>query len=93
MVIFMRAVITVVGKDRVGILANVSAICAENGVNIEDVTQSVMQDNFCMIMMADIPAMTTGFAEFAKELKNKGEEMNLVIHCMHEDIFDSMHRV
>lgn len=89
----MRAVITVVGKDRVGILANVSAICAENGVNIEDVTQSVMQDTFCMIMMADISAMTTGFAEFAKELKNKGEEMNLVIHCMHEDIFDSMHRV
>jgi ACT domain-containing protein len=89
----MRAVITVVGKDRVGILANVSAICAENGVNIEDVTQSVMQDTFCMIMMADITAMTTGFAEFAKELKNKGEEMNLVIHCMHEDIFDSMHRV
>ena len=89
----MRAVITVVGKDRVGILANVSAICAENGVNIEDVTQSVMQDTFCMIMMADITAMTTDFAKFAKELKNKGEEMNLVIHCMHEDIFDSMHRV
>ena len=88
-----KTIITVVGKDRVGILANVSAICAENGVNIEDVTQSVMQDTFCMIMMADITAMTTGFAEFAKELKNKGEEMNLVIHCMHEDIFDSMHRV
>ncbi|MBQ6947136.1 MAG: ACT domain-containing protein [Clostridia bacterium] len=89
----MRAVITVVGKDRVGILANVSAICAENGVNIEDVTQSVMQDTFCMIMMADIEQMTQPFAEFATKLKEKGEEMNLVIHCMHEDIFDSMHRV
>ncbi len=89
----MRAVITVVGKDRVGILANVSAICAENGVNIEDVTQSVMQDTFCMIMMADIEQMTQPFAEFAKQLKAKGEEMHLVIHCMHEDIFDSMHRV
>lgn len=89
----MRAVITVVGKDRVGILASVSAICADNGVNIEDVTQSVMQDTFCMIMMADIEEMTVPFADFANDLKVKGEEMNLVIHCMHEDIFDSMHRI
>ncbi len=89
----MRAVITVVGKDRVGILATVSAICADNGVNIEDVTQSVMQDTFCMIMMADIEKMSVPFADFAKLLKAKGEEMNLIIHCMHEDIFDSMHRI
>ncbi len=89
----MRAVITVVGKDRVGILANVSAICAENGVNIEDVTQSVMQDTFCMIMMADINNMTIPFADFAETLRAMGEKMHLVIHCMHEDIFDSMHRV
>ena len=89
----MRAVITVVGRDRVGILASVSAICAENGVNIEDVTQSVMQDTFCMIMMADIEGMTVPFADFSEGLQKKGEEMNLVIHCMHEDIFESMHRV
>ena len=89
----MRAVITVVGRDRVGILASVSNICAQHGVNIEDVTQSVMRDTFCMIMMADIVGMTLPFAEFAGLLKQKGEEMNLVIHCMHEDIFDSMHRV
>lgn len=89
----MRAVITVVGRDRVGILAGVSAICAEHGVNIEDVTQSVMQDTFCMIMMADIEGMTLPFVEFAEHLKQKGEQLNLVIHCMHEDIFESMHRV
>lgn len=89
----MRAVITVVGRDRVGILASVSAICAEHGVNIEDVTQSVMQDTFCMIMMADIKGMTIPFADFAENLKQKGEQLNLVIHCMHEEIFESMHRV
>lgn len=89
----MRAVITVVGKDRVGILANVSTVCAENGVNIEDVTQSVMQDTFCMIMMADIGKITIPFADFSEHLKKAGEQMGLVIHCMHEDIFDSMHRI
>ena len=89
----MRAVITVVGKDRVGILASVSAVCADNGVNIEDVTQSVMQDTFCMIMMADIEKITVPFADFAEMLQQKGEEMNLVIHCMHEDIFNAMHTI
>lgn len=60
----MRAVITVVGKDMVGILAKVSAICAENKVNIVEVTQSILQDMFCMIMMADISECTVPFADF-----------------------------
>ncbi len=89
----MRAVITVVGKDRVGILAKVSTKCAENGLNIVEVTQSVLQDMFCMIMLADIGEMEIPFAEFAQNLKNVGREMNMDIHCMHEDIFNSMHRV
>ena len=77
-----KAVITVVGKDMVGILAKVSGICAEKGVNVLEVTQSILQDMFVMVMMVDI-------TEFAK----LGEENNLKIHVMHEDIFNSMHRI
>ena len=89
----MRAVITVVGKDRVGILAKVSSKCAEYGINIIEVTQSVLQEMFCMIMLGDINDMNVSFDEFADKLKIMGEEMNMDIHCMHEDIFNSMHRI
>ena len=89
----MRAVITVVGKDRVGILAKVSSKCAEFGINIIEVTQSVLQEMFCMIMLGDIQDINVSFDEFAENLKKMGEEMNMDIHCMHEDIFNSMHRI
>ena len=89
----MRAVITVVGKDRVGILAMVSSKCAEYGINIIEVTQSVLQEMFCMIMLGDIQDINIYFDEFAENLKKMGEEMNMDIHCMHEDIFNSMHRI
>jgi ACT domain-containing protein len=89
----VRAVITVVGKDRVGILAMVSSKCAEYGINIIEVTQSVLQEMFCMIMLGDIQDINISFDEFAENLKKMGEEMNMDIHCMHEDIFNSMHRI
>ncbi|MBQ6626105.1 MAG: ACT domain-containing protein [Ruminococcus sp.] len=89
----MKAVITVLGKDSVGILAKVSAACAEHGVNIMDVTQSVMQDMFAMIMLADTKACDIPFAELAKNLENAGETMGVKVHVMHEDIFNSMHRI
>lgn len=89
----MKAVITVVGKDRVGILAKVSNACADRGVNIIEVTQSVLQELFCMIMLADITELNTSFSAFSDELKKVGTEMNMEIHCMHEDIFNSMHRI
>lgn len=89
----MRAVITVVGKDTVGILAKVSGICAECNVNITDVSQSIMEDMFCMIMMADISSSTVGFDELADRLAGYGTENGLSIHAMHEDIFNSMHRI
>ncbi|MCI9111557.1 MAG: ACT domain-containing protein [Eubacterium sp.] len=89
----MRAVITVVGKDMVGILAKVSAICAENKVNIVEVTQSILQDMFCMIMMADISECTVPFADFSDSLSEYGKENNLSIHVMNEDIFNSMHKI
>ncbi len=89
----MRAVITVIGKDMVGILARVSAICAENGVNVIEVTQSVMQDLFAMIMMVDISKSTIPFNELSDKLTVIGSDMNLTVHVMHEDIFNSMHRI
>ena len=89
----MRCVITVVGKDMVGILASVSGICKECNVNVTEVSQSILQDMFCMIMLADISKSTVGFIEFSEELTKYGEQNNLSIHAMHEDIFNSMHRI
>lgn len=89
----MRAVITVVGKDSVGILAAVSAKCSESKVNINEVTQSVLEDMFCMIMLADISKLNKSFGDFSEEMKKLGEDMGLSIHVMHETIFNSMHRI
>lgn len=89
----MKAVISVIGKDKVGILASVSTQCAKYGVNIIEVTQSVMQNMFCMIMLGDIDGITVSFAEFSEKLDEMGKEMNVSVHCMHEDIFNSMHRI
>ena len=89
----MKAVISVIGKDKVGILAAVSAQCAECGINIIEVTQSVLQDMFCMIMLADITDSTVSFSVFSEKLNDLGKKMNVSVHCMHEDIFNSMHRI
>ncbi len=89
----MRAVITVIGKDMVGILARVSTICAENGVNVVEVTQSILQDLFAMIMMVDISKSSVPLSELSDKLSAMGKEMNLTVHVMHEDIFNSMHRI
>ena len=89
----MRAVITVIGKDMVGILARVSSICAEYNVNVVDVTQSILQDLFAMIMMVDISKCSVPFQELSDSLSSIGEEMGMTIHVMHEDIFNSMHRI
>lgn len=89
----MKAVITVLGKDSVGILAKVSSACAEEGVNIIEVTQSVMQDLFAMIMLADIKNSKMPLDELAKKLDKVGEEMGMKVHVMHEDIFNSMHKI
>lgn len=89
----MRAVITVVGKDTIGILAKVSAICSESHINITEVSQTILDDMFCMIMMADISQSNIEFTKFADKLSQYGEENALSIHVMHEDIFNSMHRI
>lgn len=89
----MRAVITVIGKDMVGILAKVSAVCADHGINVLEVTQSILQDMFAMIMMVDIAGSDIPFPQFADELAEIGHSMNLSVHTMHEDIFNSMHKI
>ncbi|MCM1528578.1 MAG: ACT domain-containing protein [Alistipes sp.] len=89
----MRAVVTVIGKDNVGILHKVSGICAEMGANVIEVTQSVMQDMFAMIMLVDITDMTCDFAKLADDMTSLGESLGLSIHTMHEDIFNSMHNI
>ena len=89
----MRAVVAVIGKDTVGILAKVSGICAEHKANVMDVTQTIMQDLFAMTMLIEISDLTVEYIDFADKLKKVGEDMGLQIHVMHEDIFNSMHKI
>lgn len=89
----MNAVISVIGRDRVGIIARLSAICAENNVNINDITQKVLHDTFTMIMWVEIRESGKDFASLSAELEEAGREMGLIVHMMHEDVFDAMHRI
>ena len=89
----MKAVITVIGKDMVGILAKVSSVCAERNINILQVSQTILSDLFAMIMLVDISGMSCEFVELSDIMEKIGQDMNLSIHVMHEDIFNSMHRV
>ncbi len=89
----MRAVITVVGHDSMGIIAKVSTACAEVGANIEDISQSVIKDYFAMVMVVDIDKLNIPFNGLVDKLTELGKANNLDIRTMHEDIFNSMHRI
>ena len=89
----MKAVITVTGKDNVGIIAKVSALCSECGANILDISQTVLEEYFAMIMLADLGGLRMEFDAFADRLDALAAENRLKIHAMHEDIFNSMHRI
>lgn len=89
----MKEVITVTGKDNVGIIAGVSTLCAEKGANILDITQSVLSEYFAMIMLADVDGLNVPFADFADMLSVYGQSKGLDIHTMHEDIFNTMHHI
>ena len=89
----MNAVITVLGKDNVGILAKVSNECANVGANIVEVTQSVLQGMFAMIMFVEISKCTVPFSQLVDSLEAEGEKMGVRIHVMHEDIFNAMHKI
>ena len=89
----MRAIVTVVGQDRVGIIADVCALLAKNNVNVLDISQTVMQDYFTMIMMVDTERCPLPFGELAGLMKQEGPTMGLSIHIQREDIFNAMHRI
>lgn len=89
----MKAIVTVIGKDTIGIIARVSGILAEHNVNILDISQTVMQDYFTMIMMVDTSLSSVGFAALSKILEDSGRENGLEIHIQREDIFIAMHRI
>lgn len=89
----MKAIITVIGKDTVGILAKVSDTCAQASVNIVEVTQSVLQDMFAMIMLVEIDKSTVSFEQLRENLNAVGDSTKTKIHIMHEDIFNSMHKI
>lgn len=89
----MKAVITVTGKDKVGIIAMTSAECAKYGANIVDISQTVMKEYFAMIMLVELGGLTTDFATFTDELKKAGEGAGVDIRAMHEDIFNTMHKI
>lgn len=87
----MKAVVTVVGKDKVGIIAKVSNVLYENNVNILDISQTIMQDMFTMIMLVDMASATS--KELAQKLNVIAEEMGLSIHLQNQALFESMHRI
>ena len=89
----MKAIITVTGKDSMGIIAKVSALCTEYSANIIDISQTVMQDYFAMIMLISLEQMHAPFGEFSDVLDRLANDNNLKIHAMHEDVFNSMHHI
>ena len=89
----MKAIVTVVGKDAVGIIAGVCVELAKHNVNVLDISQTVMQGYFTMMMAVDVSACPVPLAELVKVLEEKGNEMGLSIRLQRQDIFDAMHRV
>jgi ACT domain-containing protein len=89
----MRAVVTVTGKDKKGIIAKVSAFLAERGVNIEDISQTIMGEYFAMIMIVDMGEAKTELSVLAKECAEMGKQIGMAIYMQHEDIFNAMHNV
>lgn len=88
-----RTIITVVGKDTVGIIANVCTYLAENKINILDISQTIVQGYFNMMMIVDTNQMEKHFGEMSDELKTLGEKIGVDIKCQKEEIFDKMHRI
>ncbi len=89
----MNAVLSVVGKDKVGILAGVSSKCALYNANINDVSQTIVNHFFTMFMIVNIDNLSIEFTKFVDELSKYGHDMGLEIHVMHEDIFNLMHKI
>ena len=88
-----KTIINVVGKDTVGIIAKVCTYLAENGVNILDISQTIVSGYFNMMMITDISGATKSFAAISDEMEKLGEEIGVVIKCQREEIFEKMHRI
>lgn len=88
-----KAIITVVGKDTVGIIARVCTYLAENKINILDISQTIVQDYFNMMMIVDVSAITKSFGEVAQDLEQVGEAIGVKVKIQREDIFTKMHRI
>lgn len=88
-----KTIITVVGKDTVGIIAKVCTYLAENGINILDISQTIVQGYFNMMMIVDTNAATKSFGDMANDLEALGQQIGVVIKCQKEEIFDMMHRI
>ncbi|MDD2958400.1 MAG: ACT domain-containing protein [Lachnospiraceae bacterium] len=88
-----KTIITVVGKDTVGIIAKVCTYLAENKINILDISQTIVSGYFNMMMVTDTASSVKSAVEIADEMEELGKGMNLTIHCMNEDIFNTMHRI
>lgn len=89
----MKLVITVVGKDKVGIVSDIASVCKEKNINIVDITQKVFDDMFAMVMLARAPKDSVPLGDITQALEQYGQREGLKIHIMHEDIFNSMHRI
>jgi ACT domain-containing protein len=88
-----RVIVTVIGKDRVGIIAGVAGLLAEANANILDISQTLLQEMFTMIMMVDLSASRMDFDELKRRLRDHGAALGLAIDAQHEDVFRYMHRV
>ena len=89
----MRAIVSVIGKDQVGIIANVCSLLSSHQVKVLDISQTVLQDYFTMIMVVDTSACSMDFAALVTELEQEGTKLGLTIHAQREDIFNAMHRI
>jgi ACT domain-containing protein len=89
----MNAILSVVGKDTVGILASVATLCSEHKANVNDVKQTIIDNYFAMFMIINIDELDIEFTKFVDEMVALGKEKKLEIHCMHEDIFNLMHNI
>jgi ACT domain-containing protein len=88
-----KTIITVVGKDTVGIIAKVCTYLADNGINVLDISQTIVSGYFNMMMIADMGSAAKSFAEISDEMEKLGEQIGVAIKCQREEIFEKMHRI
>ncbi|AHM58054.1 hypothetical protein EAL2_808p05510 (plasmid) [Peptoclostridium acidaminophilum DSM 3953] len=89
----MKAFVTVVGKDKVGIIYGITGVLAKSNVNIEDISQTILQDYFSMVMLVNLDNMTVSFDELKRQLDEKGAEIGVSVRVQHEEIFTAMHKI